>query len=139
VDAERDRAMRRAGQLLARRAHGRAELEQKLARRTDPALAAAVTDDLAAMGYVDDAQFAAAHAELRLGQGWGPLRIAHDLALAGVPDAIAAAALTELDDEAVAAAARRAIGDRTAVAALRRLGARGFDDDIAERLFGGSC
>jgi len=130
--------MRRAGHLLARRAHGRAELEQKLARRTDPALAAAVTDDLAAMGYVDDRQFAAALAEQRLRQGWGPLRIAHDLALAEVPDAIAAAALAALERDAVAAAARRAIGERTGVAALRRLGARGFDDDLAEQLLGGS-
>jgi len=138
VDDERDRAMRRAGHLLARRAHGRDELERKLGRRTDPALAAAVIDDLAAMGYVDDARFAASLAEQRLGQGWGPLRIAHDLGLAGVPDAIAAAALAELDRDVVEAAARRAIGDRTGVAALRRLGARGFDEDVAEQLLGGS-
>jgi len=38
----------------------------------------------------------------------------------------------------VEAAARRAIGDRTGVAALRRLGARGFDEDVAEQLLGGS-
>jgi regulatory protein len=138
VDDERDRAMRRAGFLLARRAHGRAELERKLARRTDPDLAAAVTDDLAAMGYVDDTQFAAALAEQRLQQGWGPLRIAHDLETADVPEAIAAAALRGLDRDVVAAAARRAIGSRTGVAALRRLGARGFDEDVAEQVLGSS-
>jgi SOS response regulatory protein OraA/RecX len=138
VDDERDRAMRRAGQLLARRAHGRAELEQKLARRTDPALAADVAGDLAAMGYVDDGQFAAGLAQQRLCQGWGPLRIAHDLEVAGVPGEIAAAALTALERGAVDVAARRAIGGRTGVAALRRLGARGFDDDVAERLLDGS-
>ena len=138
MDDERDRAMRRAGHLLARRAHGRAELERKLARRTDPDLAAAVTDDLAAMGYVDDARFAAALAEQRLQQGWGPLRIAHDLEVAGVPEAIATAAVHGLDGDLVRAAARRAIGDRTGVAALRRLGARGFDDDVAEQVLGSS-
>jgi regulatory protein len=138
MDDERDRAMRRAGQLLARRAHGRAELERKLARRTDAELAAAVTGDLAAMGYVDDRRFATALAEQRLAQGWGPLRIAHDLALAGVADGVANAALAALDRDAIAAAARLAIGDRADVAAYRRLAARGFDDDVAEQLLSGS-
>jgi SOS response regulatory protein OraA/RecX len=90
------------------------------------------------MGYIDDAQFAAGLADQRLGQGWGPLRIAHDLEVAGVPGDIAAAALTAIGRDEVDAAARRAIGHRTGVAALRRLGARGFDDDVAERLVDGS-
>src|SRR4051794_18763057 len=130
--------MRRAGQLLARRAHGRAELERKLARGADAELAAEVTDDLAAMGYLDDERYATALAELRLAQAWGPLRIAHDLAAAGVSEALANAALAALDRDAVADAARRAIGDRTGAAAYRRLGARGFDDEVAEQVAGGS-
>jgi regulatory protein len=138
VDDERDRAMRRAGQLLARRAHGRAELERKLARRADPELAAEVTGALHEMGYVDDERYAAAVAEQRLGQGWGPFRIAHDLTVAGVPEAVVNATLAALDRDDVTAAARRAIGDRTGADAYRRLGARGFDDDLAEQLLGGS-
>jgi regulatory protein len=130
--------MRRAGELLARRAHGRDELRRKLARSGGDDLAAEVTDDLARMGYVDDERYAAALAEHRLARGWGPVRIAHDLALAGVPEAIANAVIAALDRDAVREAALRAIGERTDAAAARRLGARGFDEDVADDLLGSS-
>ncbi len=133
VSEERDRAMRRAGELLARRAHGRDELRRKLARGGDDDVAAEVIDDLARMGYVDDERYAAALAEHRLARGWGPLRIEHDLLAAGVPEAVVNAAVAALDRDDVREAALRAIGERTGAAAARRLGARGFDEDVAER------
>ena len=91
-------------------------------------------DDLARMGYVDDEQYAAVLAEHRLARGWGPLRIEHDLATAGVPEAVVNAAIAALDRDLVREAAQRAIGDRTGAAAARRLGARGFDEDVADGL-----
>ncbi len=135
---ERDRAMRRAGELLARRAHGRDELRRKLARGGDDEVAAEVIDDLARMGYVDDERYASALAEHRLARGWGPVRIGSDLAGAGVPEAIANAAIAALDRETVRDAARRAIGDRVGAAAARRLAARGFDEDVADGLLDAS-
>jgi SOS response regulatory protein OraA/RecX len=134
VSDERDRAMRRAGELLARRAHGRDELRRKLARGGGEEVATEVIDDLARMGYVDDEQYAAVLAEHRLARGWGPLRIEHDLATAGVPEAVVNAAVAALDRDAVREAAQRAVGDRTGAAAARRLGARGFDEDVADGL-----
>jgi regulatory protein len=138
VTDERDRAMRRAGELLARRAHGRDELRRKLTRGGDAEVAAEVIDDLARMGYVDDERYAAALAEHRLGRGWGPLRIEHDLAGAGVPEAAVNAAIAALDRDAVRAAAARAVGDRVGDAAARRLAARGFDADVAGDVLGTS-
>lgn len=135
---ERDRAMRRAGELLARRAHGRDELRRKLARGGGEDVAAEVIDDLARMGYVDDERYAAALAEHRLTRGWGPLRIEHDLLAAGVPEAVVNVAVAALDRDDVREAALRAIGERTGAAAARRLGARGFDEDVAEGLLGES-
>ncbi len=128
--------MRRAGELLARRAHGRDELRRKLARGGDEEVAAEVIDDLARMGYVDDERYAAALAEHRLVRGWGTLRIEHDLAAAGVPEGVINAAIASLDRDAVREAALRAIGSRTGAAAARRLGSRGFDEDIADALAG---
>lgn len=121
--------MRRAGNLLARRAHGAEELRRKLARGAGEELAAEVTGDLERMGYVDDARYAAALAEHRLAHGWGPLRIAHDLEAAGVSEAAINEALAALDPAAVRAGAARATGDRTGMAAARRLAARGFELD----------
>jgi regulatory protein len=97
-----------------------------------------VIDDLARMGYVDDERYAAALAEHRLLRGWGPLRIEHDLAGAGVPEAVANAAIAALDRDDVRAAAARAIGDRVGAAAARRLAARGFDTDVDDDVLGAS-
>ncbi len=130
--------MRRAGELLARRAHGRDELRRKLARGGGDEVAGEVIDDLARMGYVDDERYAAALAEHRLARGWGPVRIAHDLAGAGVPEAVVNAAIAALGRDDVREAAVRAVGGRSGSAAARRLGARGFDEDVADDVLGGS-
>jgi regulatory protein len=128
--------MRRAGELLARRAHGRDELRRKLARGGDDEIAGEVIDDLARMGYVDDERYAAALAEHRLTRGWGPLRIEHDLIGSGMPEAVVNAAIAALGREDVREAAVRAMGDRVGAAAARRLAARGFDEDVAGELGG---
>ncbi len=136
AEAKRERALQRGAQLVGRRSHASEELERRLARRDGDEAARDAVDRLTAMGAVDDARHAAELAEHRLGKGWGPARIDHDLTAAGVEDALIRETLAALDEEAVLAAGRIAIGDRTGAEAWQRLGARGFDEAVAERLVG---
>ena len=93
--------------LLARRAHSRAELRQKLARRghqadeVDSALAR-----LADMGYLDDAEFARGLVRRRSGSR-GPLALSAELAARGIDRERSAAALAGLDPAAQLASATR--------------------------------
>jgi len=132
--AREERALARAATMISRRSHGKAELEQRVARRDGAEAARAATDRLAELGAVDDRRHAREVAQHRLDAGWGPDRIGHDLIVAGLADEDIRAALAEVDSEAIDAAARKAIGSRTGVEAWRRLHARGFDEDVAERL-----
>jgi len=89
----------RALNLLARRDHTTVELQRKLAARGFSAAAiAAVIEQLAGQGYLDDRRFAErwTEAAIRNGRGYG-LRILQELQKRGIPREIAA--------EAVAAAA----------------------------------
>lgn len=135
-EAARERALRQGARMVARRSHARGEVERRLERSTGADAAREAADRLAEIGAIDDERHARELAAHRLTAGWGPQRIAHDLAQAGVTDPVAAATLTELDPEAVLTAARRALGDRRGAAGWQRLAARGFDEDTAERLLG---
>lgn len=86
-----------AGRFLARRAHGRRELEMKLRRRWAGEVVRVVLDELAGHGYLNDAQFATEKAEsaLRL-KGHGPRRTRLELARAGVTGAVADRAIAEV-------------------------------------------
>jgi regulatory protein len=119
-------ALRHAGQLLGRREHARAELERKLARRTDAATARRAAQELVDAGLLDDQRFAERLASHRLEQGWGPARITLDLARAGVDPATVRDVIAHLDPAAVSSAARRAVGTRSAETVTRRLLQRGF-------------
>ena len=88
------------------------------------------------MGAVDDGRHATELAEHRLAKGWGPARIEHDLDAAGIEEALIRATLASLDEQAILSAGRVAIGNRTGAEAWQRLGARGFDEAVAERLVG---
>ncbi len=134
--AREERALARAAGMVARRSHARGELEARVARRDGAEAARAAAERLAALGVLDDARHAADVADHRLAQGWGPLRIAHDLETAGVAADLLRDTVDGLDPEAVDEAARRAIGSRTGVEAWRRLAARGFDEETAERIAG---
>ena len=120
--------------MLARRSHGRAEVERKLARTVGDDVVADVVEALARAGLVDDDAHANEVARRRLEQGWGPLRIENDLEVAGVAAASARAALDAIGDEDLLAGARVAVGRRDGPEAVRRLAARGFDEDVATRL-----
>jgi regulatory protein len=125
-DEAHARALAQAGKLLARRAHARAELEEKLARHVPREVAGSVTAELERSGLLDDARFAAEMARHRLAQGYGPRRIAFDLAAAGVERDVADEALASLDADAIRVAERRAARGADPAQAARRLHARGF-------------
>jgi regulatory protein len=70
---------------LARRAHGRVELERKLLRKGfEAAEVERVLDSLTAAGFVDDAATSGAMARSRSGRGIGKGRIASDLRSRGL-------------------------------------------------------
>lgn len=136
AEAKRERALQRGAQLVGRRSHASGELEQRLARRDGDDAARAAVERLTDMGAVDDARHAAELAEHRLQQGWGPARIEHDLAAAGVEESLVRETLAALDDDDLLAAGRVALGTRSGAEGWQRLGARGFDESVAERLVG---
>lgn len=134
--AREERALARAAGMVARRSHARGELEARVARRDGPEAARIAAERLADLGVLDDERHAADLAAHRLAQGWGPLRVAHDLEAAGVDAALVRATVEGLDPDAVDDAARRAVGTRAGIEAWRRLAARGFDEETAERVAG---
>ena len=98
-------------------------------RRGAPAeVAAEVTDDLVARGYVDDASFARQWVTSRAGRGYGAARLRVELRARGVAAAVIAAALSTLGGDDVIARARETA--RRRLPALRR----GRADRVAPRL-----
>jgi len=93
--------------LLARRAHSRLELRQKLQRRGyAPADVEAALGRLAELGYVDDRAFARGLVRRRSGVR-GPRALAGELSARGIDRAGIAEALEGVDEEAELAAATR--------------------------------
>jgi regulatory protein len=89
-----DGARGRALKLLSRREHSAAELARKLERRgADARVARETVEKMQDAGWQSDARYAQMLVRNRIEQGYGPLRIRGDLAMAGVPDAAAIAAL----------------------------------------------
>jgi len=136
AEAKRERALLRGAKLVGRRSHARGELEQRLARREGDDAARDAVDRLSELGAVDDERHAANLVEHRLGKGWGPARIEHDLAMAGVDEELIRTTLAGLDDDQIDAAAHVALGGRNGIEGWQRLSARGFDESVAERLLG---
>ena len=87
---------RRALDLLARREHGRRELERKLAARgfAEEAVAAAL-DDLERSGTLSAARFTESFIRARAAKGQGPRRIRFELIERGVPGEEAARLLRD--------------------------------------------
>jgi regulatory protein len=101
--AEEEGAFRAGLRALERRAHSRAGLGAKLARRGHgEAASGRALDRLTALGLLDDAAFAREYAALRTQRGHGPVRLRHDLRRLGVAEPLVEAALRSLpepDDE----------------------------------------
>jgi regulatory protein len=93
--------------LLARRAHSRAELRQKLTRRGyEAAEVDSALSRLAGMGYLDDSEFARGLVRRRSGSR-GSLALAAELAARGIDRERSAAALAGLGPGEQLASARR--------------------------------
>lgn len=75
--------------LLGRREHSARELKQKLrfggVESSDTEM---LVEALAAEGWQSDPRFAASRITNRISQGYGPVRIAAELRMAGLPDAL---------------------------------------------------
>lgn len=80
-------AVRRAAMdLLARREHGRVELERKLRQRgAPPELIESALDRLAEEGLLNEARYLEAYIASRARSGYGPLRIREELSQRGLP------------------------------------------------------
>ena len=84
--------------LLARREHGRAELERKLlAAGFDAEVAADAVDELSNEGLQSDLRFVESFVLSRVSQGKGPARIHADLNERGVATALVEAVLADTD------------------------------------------
>jgi regulatory protein len=94
-----------AVELLARREHGRRELERKLAARGFAAdVVAAVLAGLEESGALKEARFAESFVRARAARGQGPERIRAELVERGVTDARADEVLRAADVDWLAAA-----------------------------------
>jgi regulatory protein len=99
----------RAVKLLARREHSARELKRKLeARGIGEAQASEAVAELNREGWQSDERYAEMLVRSRISHGFGPVRIAAELKMAGVPSEQARAALeqTETDWRTLAAEAQ---------------------------------
>ena len=140
-----DAAERRALRLIGRRPRSRAELERRLGEwGLSAADAAAVLDRLGAVGLVDDDALAGAVVSTRRADGYGRLRVGHDLDRLGIDGETGAAHATtttqeELDRARSVLGSRRA-PDTSDAAGVRRAAAylarRGFDAETVAAALG---
>lgn len=108
-EVEWDKAMvrKRAMDLLARREHGRLELERKLVQRGCPQdMASQALSELEHEGLLSDERFTESLVQTRCEQGHGPVRIRHDLRQKGVADSIIDRWLDERSEQWLALIAR---------------------------------
>jgi regulatory protein len=136
---DRGEARKKAMDLLARREHGRAELERKLiAAGFDSDIAADALQQLVDDGLQSDRRFVESFVQSRISQGKGPLRIHADLGQRGVADSLVDAVLAEAGEDwiALARSARqkkfgrsRPADFRDKARQMRFLQYRGFEPD----------
>ncbi|MBD1598022.1 recombination regulator RecX [Pseudomonas typographi] len=141
-------AVRRAAMdLLARREHGRVELERKLRKRgASDVLIEAALDGLAQDGLLSEARYLEAFINTRARAGYGPARIREALSQRGLPRGDVEQALRESAfdwaTQLHATWARKFGGLRPADAKerakqLRFLVYRGYSPELASRLLNG--
>lgn len=145
--AETDAAYAQGLRLLARREHSRRELHRKLGDRGHPEAAVAVAlDRLEAEGALSDRRFAEEYARSRFAKGYGPRRVAAELAGHGLtgPDLEATRLERSAERELAAAQLRRrfgavpASGSTEQARRARYLQRRGFDPDLCAELVRGN-
>ena len=137
-------AMNRAAALCARSEQSSGDIREKLLKwglvGNDVAM---VMQQLVEQGFIDDSRFARAFVKDRFAfNGWGRIKIAHQLRLKGIPADVIDEAMTTIDEDAyrdrlleLLRAKWRAVKDReprAAWAAMMRFAAsRGFEASIA--------
>jgi regulatory protein len=93
-------ARKKAMDLLARREHGRAELERKLsAAGFDSELVTDALQQLADEGLQSDRRFVESFVQSRINQGKGPLRIQADLGQRGISARLVADVLEDAGED----------------------------------------
>lgn len=141
--AEADAAYAQGLRLLARREHSRRELARKLIDRDHPeAAVTAALERLETEGALSDRRFAEEYARSRFAKGYGPRRVAAELAGHGLSGADLEPAHLERSAERELALAqlRRRFGGNPAndrAEQARRasyLQRRGFDPDLSSEL-----
>ena len=126
----RAKAFDTAGRALARRDRSRADLAARLDRRgIAPGATAETVDAFERLGFVDDTRLARSRARLLADRGYGNDAIRFDLERQGIPEHVAAEAITALDPEEMRACTVVAAAP-DGLKAVRRLSARGFSDDV---------
>jgi len=130
--AERGTALETAAAALARRDRSAAGLVAYLKRRgVDESEARRAVERLCDAGYVNDARYASARAEVLAGRGFGDEAVRFELERDGLADDEIAAALGELEPER-----ERALDllrtAKSPAAGARRLAAKGFSADTIE-------
>lgn len=87
--------------LLARREHSRQELQHKIIRKLSESVSqsslTAVLDQLEEQGLLSDDRFTEAYVNMRARKGYGPVRIAMELAEKGISDQLAQSHLAGQD------------------------------------------
>jgi regulatory protein len=132
-------ARKKAMDLLARREHGRAELERKLiAAGFDADVAADALQRLADEGLQSDRRFVESFVQSRINQGKGPLRIHADLGQRGIAAGLVDEVLEQAGEDWVALAREarlkkfgrsRPAGFEDKARQMRFLQYRGFEPD----------
>ena len=136
TELRRAESLATAARALAQRPLSRRQVSERLRRRgVAPRVERETLGTLAAVGLVDDARLARAHAAELADRGWGDLAIAERLRREGLEEAEVRAALADLPPEAGRAAALVAdISEpRKAWSLLAR---RGFSPDASEGALG---
>lgn len=135
--------------LLARREHSRHELQQKLIQKLpvdgavegDRDAIPALLDRLTEQGLLSDERFTEAYVNMRARKGYGPTRIAIELAEKGIVDELAQVYLERSDWRALLAETWRKKFNKLPVdypekaRQMRFLHFRGYDTEAIQQLF----
>jgi len=145
AETEMAQARERAFRVLGYRDRSAAELAKKLSDDGYPHdVVAAITDRLAELDLVNDVRFAETWVRMRSASGYGPHRVARELAEKGVDKQIAQDALHSVEGPSELERARLVLGTRTAAdprerdRLMRRLVTRGFSFETARAALDGA-
>lgn len=140
---EEDQARERALRLLGYRERTESEFSRRL---RDDGYPSSVVSMLASrfveLGLIDDERFGRMYARSRLGSGFGPRRVARELADKGLSPEIVAVAMSEYEEVDPVEAAKRVLGGRIATdrkgreRLIRRLVTKGYDYRTAAEAVG---